>query len=648
VKNGKIRNTEYFKLIDIFDALHEQATKQVRFTKLMKYITSDENLLLAYRNIKKNKGSLTASSDKLTIRHIEKLPQQTYLNKMKNKFHNYIPRKVRRVDIPKSNGKKRPLGIPSIWDRLIQQSILQVLEPICEAKFCTRSYGFRPNRSAEHAIADLSRRINIQGMTYVVDVDIQGFFDEVNHCKLMRQLWSMGIQDKQLLVILRRILKAPIEMPCKTVVTPQKGTPQGGVLSPLLANITLNELDWWISNQWETKQTKELRPYIDEPTGLVCYHQVHDVLKKKTTLKPMYIVRYADDFKVVTNTRNNAEKIFIAIKLWLNKRLKLPISEEKSGITNLKKKTSEFLGFTIRAVKKKRKKELSRWVVKTDISPKSLEAEKEKLKKQVKFIQHAQNKYETVSAIGKYNSMVIGIHNYFGIATNANNNLNRLGYEIRTMMYNRFPKESRRNKLNPDGFTSKGAYKGNDTGILKYKKSKSMRYLLKVPIVPVSFIQFKVPKNKKRIINSYTSEGRRYIHKQLKKVSEAQLSWLRSHPITGSRGTLQLNDNRISLYVSQAGKCGVTGKFLYPNEMHCHHKTLWSVTKDDSYSNLIIVSTDIHRLIHATQFETLNSYLKKLKLTDSQLDKVNKLRKMIGQTPIKSQDGFITEQLTLF
>lgn len=381
MKNGKIRNTEYFKLIEVFDALHEQATKQIRFTKLMKYITSDENLLLAYRNIKKNKGSLTASSDKLTIRHIEKLPQQTYLNKMKNKFRNYIPRKVRRVDIPKSNGKKRPLGIPSIWDRLIQQSILQVLEPICEAKFCTRSYGFRPNRSAEHAIADLSRRINIQGMTYVVDVDIQGFFDEVNHCKLMRQLWSMGIQDKQLLVILRRILKAPIEMPCKTVVTPHKGTPQGGVLSPLLANITLNELDWWISNQWETKQTKELRPYIDEPTGLVCYHQVHDVLKKKTTLKPMYIVRYADDFKVVTNTRNNAEKIFIAIKLWLNKRLKLPISEEKSGITNLKKKTSEFLGFTIRAVKKKRKKELSRWVVKTDISPKSLEAEKRKIKK---------------------------------------------------------------------------------------------------------------------------------------------------------------------------------------------------------------------------------------------------------------------------
>ncbi len=111
-----------------------------------------------------------------------------------------------------------------MWDRIIQQCILQVMEPICEAQFCNRSYGFRPNRSAENAIADATRRVNQQNLTYVVDVDIRGFFDEVSHVKLMRQLWTLGIRDKQLLVIIRRILKAPVQMPDGQTRFPTKGT----------------------------------------------------------------------------------------------------------------------------------------------------------------------------------------------------------------------------------------------------------------------------------------------------------------------------------------------------------------------------------------------------------------------------------------
>ncbi|WP_321537751.1 reverse transcriptase domain-containing protein, partial [Streptococcus suis] len=103
--------------------------------------------------------------------------------------------------------------IPSMWDRIAQQCILQVLEPICEAKFYKHSYGFRPLRSADNAIMDCMYRMNKSHMTYVVDVDIKGFFDEVNHTKLMRQIWTLGIRDKQLLVIIRKMLKAPIVLP---------------------------------------------------------------------------------------------------------------------------------------------------------------------------------------------------------------------------------------------------------------------------------------------------------------------------------------------------------------------------------------------------------------------------------------------------
>ena len=130
-------------------------------------------------------------------------------------------------------------------DRIIQQCILQVLEPICEAKFHSHSYGFRPNRAASHAIARTTFLMWNSKCHYVVDIDIKGFFDNVNHGKLLKQMWTMGIRDKNLISIIGRILKSKIE----GIGIPDKGTPQGGIISPLLSNIVLNELDWWLSDQ---------------------------------------------------------------------------------------------------------------------------------------------------------------------------------------------------------------------------------------------------------------------------------------------------------------------------------------------------------------------------------------------------------------
>ncbi|WP_262369530.1 reverse transcriptase domain-containing protein, partial [Enterococcus faecium] len=264
---------------------------------------------LAYRNIKKNKGSATAGYDGVTIKDIEKLACGDFLTIIKRRFKDYRPRKVKRVEIPKPNGKLRPLGIPSIWDRIVQQCILQILEPICEAKFNKHSYGFRPNCSTENAIADCLARINQSKMNYVVDIDIKGFFDEVNHTKLMRQIWTMGIRDKQLLVIIRKMLKAPIVMRNGNVVFPTKGTPQGGILSPLLANICLNEFDWWIANQWEERTVKELKHHYRK-NGAWDKGNIYSKLRSHTSLKEMYLVRYADDFKIFCRTGEEAQRAF--------------------------------------------------------------------------------------------------------------------------------------------------------------------------------------------------------------------------------------------------------------------------------------------------------------------------------------------------
>ncbi len=206
----------------IFDKLYQESLRNKKFNKLIEIITAEENIKLAYRNLKKNSGSKTAGTDNKTIKDIAKFSEIEIIEKVRNKLKWYKPQKVRRVEIPKANGKTRPLGIPTIFDRLIQQCILQVLEPICEAKFKESNNGFRANRGAENAIAQFERFVQKCNLHIVVDIDIKGFFENVNHGKLLKQMWTLGIQDKKLICIISEMLKAEVV----GVGFPEKGTPQ--------------------------------------------------------------------------------------------------------------------------------------------------------------------------------------------------------------------------------------------------------------------------------------------------------------------------------------------------------------------------------------------------------------------------------------
>ena len=257
-KRQKLRNAEYYDFQSVQDKLYSDSRNGKVFKNLIDTIISEENIQLAYRNIKKNTGSKTAGTDGKTIKDIAKWQPERVVSYVRKRLNWYKPQTVRRVEIPKPNGKTRPLGNPTIGDRLVQECILQVMEPICEAKFYSKSFGFRPNRSTEHAVAQVYKYMQVDNLRYAVNIDIKGFFDNVDHGKLLKQIWTLGIRDKRLLSIISAMLKAEI----KGIGIPTKGTPQGGILSPLLSNIVLNELDWWIASQWEEMPPKHNKPFI--------------------------------------------------------------------------------------------------------------------------------------------------------------------------------------------------------------------------------------------------------------------------------------------------------------------------------------------------------------------------------------------------
>lgn len=599
----------YYQMQDTLDSLYAKSKDGQNFNQLMRIISSRENILLAYRNLKRNSGSGTAGIDGKTINDYKSLTEEEIVAEMQDALRSYKPCPVKRVFIPKKNGKQRPLGIPTIKDRIIQQAILQVLEPICEAKFYQHSYGFRPNRSAQHAIARMSSLINISQMTFVVDMDIKGFFDNVNHKVLRQQIWKMGIHDKQLLAIIAKMLKAPTE----GEGIPTKGTPQGSILSPLLANIVLNDLDWWISNQWENFKTQ--RTYSRNDAKYVW-------LRKNSSLKQGFIVRYADDFKILCPDYETAKKWFYGTEKWLKDNLDLDISPEKSKITDLKTSHSDFLGFSFRAVLKGghdgRDKGKKKYFCTTNITDENIEDIVETIRIKVKGIQ----KQGTRKAVWDLNVYIIGVHEYFHKATKVWKNFSEIKFRTMQIMYNRFKGLAQADKKPCSAYHFTRP---------QYRESKALTYIIGgQAIVPIGYVQFSKPLLFNQDICDYTTEGREKNRTRLLESNmKSCVQYLSKHFIPNR--SVEYNDNRISLFSAHKGKCFITGKDLTLdiNDYHCHHKIPRELGGNDSYNNLSPLCIEAHRLVHAETDETIKKYIHII-TNKKQLERLNALRELCG------------------
>lgn len=328
---------------------------------LLEKILHRDNMNLAYKRVKANKGS--HGVDGMTVNELLQFLKQNGNHIRQSILEGtYRPQPVRRVEIPKPDGGKRLLGIPTVVDRVIQQAIAQMLTPIYEKQFSANSYGFRPGRSAKQAVLKCKEHIEA-GYTWTVDIDLARCFDTVNHDKLMRLL-SETIKDSRVLSLIRKYLKSGI-MIDGVVQETEEGCPQGGNLSPLLSNVMLNELDM-------------------------------ELIKRG-----LKFCRYADDQQIYVKSQKAAVRVMASITRFLEEKLKLKVNQEKSAVDRPWK--LKFLGFSFY---------FKKGGVGIRVHPKPVKKFKQKLKE----ITGRSNAMSMEKRIGKLRQCIVGWVNYFGMA----------------------------------------------------------------------------------------------------------------------------------------------------------------------------------------------------------------------------------------
>jgi len=583
-------------LRSILDYLYT-TTKQVidksqlpKFKNLLEIAKSEITIITAIHNIKSNHGSKTAGTDGVIIPDILEQQYPEVITMVKNALDNYNPYLLRRVWIPKpGKDEKRPLGIPAVIDRIVQEILRIIIEPIMEAQFFKHSYGFRPMRDAHMALVRTTDICHKTGYHWIIEGDIKGCFDNINHTKLIKQLWHMGIHDRRILIIIKKMLKVGVLDELKTT---ELGTPQGGIISPLLANVYLHKLDQWIIREWEEKKTKF--KYSNTTN--------RNIALKKTNLKPAYLVRYADDWILITNTKANAEKWKKRIEKYLDTKLKLKLSPEKTVITNIRKSPIHFLGFRYKQIPGKSR---TGWIPCTRPDNKRLKAKIEELRKRIKKLRKLNGK-ELIHQINIINSAITGIGNYYKPATMVNVELSKYADSLKYTAYK--------------ALKSKNA-QWTPANVVNNLINRHTEYTTQIPaikhngliigVTSLGFVKWEKAYLKNPIETPYTPEGRNaYYERTTKKqplprddiTMSLTLSELIAKGLTDPKYNFEYLMNRAYTFNRDKRKCKICGKPILGYELETHHiNPNLPLDQVNKVPNLASVHKWCHDLIHSTK-----------------------------------------------
>lgn len=565
-----------------------------KFKGLVEIMSSEVVIMTAIHNIKANKGSKTPGID-------QKIIDKDYLQKdyyevvtdIQNSFTNYKPDMVRRKWIPKpGKQEKRPLGIPTIKDRIVQECVRLIIEPILEAQFFQHSYGFRSWRDTHMALERVKDQVHRIGYYWIVEGDISRFFDNVNHTILIKKLYHMGIADRRILMIIKEMLKAGIMDECKKN---ELGTPQGGIISPILANVYLHQMDKWITREWENKVTQN--NYSSKRNQ---YQSLH----RYSNLKPAYLIRYADDWILLTDSKEHSEKWKYRISKFLETNLKLKLSDEKTLITNIKEKPIHFVGFTYKVIKEPSMRKGYKPIVR----PQQERIDKKLLEiiQDIKMLRLPMTKENLIESISKINSKIRGIINYYSAANMVYFSLAKYHRRITTVAMN---------SLRRKGVIFKPAREVNNL-IALHSNYSTWIPAIKLPneqligITSPAFCKYQKTYNKNQEETPFSSKGRELHLKRTRK----QLSLARMEEILQVPEIIKFNKydkskeiynyeyfmNRMYAFNRDKGRCKICGEpIINGDKFHCHHiSTNLPLQQINKVQNLLSTHSKCNKLIH--------------------------------------------------
>lgn len=443
-------------------------------------------------------------------------------------------------------------------------------------------------RSADMAIARI-KRINFTAKCYwVVEGDIKGFFDNIDHNTMINSLWNLGIRDKRVLSIIKQMLKSGVMDDCSRS---ELGTPQGGIISPLLANIYLNRFDNFMTGDFERKKLK--RPHSRRDGEI-------SAMRNHSNLKTCYYVRYADDWVILTDNKEDAERLKFKAKRYLHDTLKLDLSEEKTLITNVSSKPIKFLGVEIRMVKKN-----GRWVNKVSPDSERFKRKMKDLSREIFYIRKtsALDIDRLIENINRVNSIIVGLINYYSMCDQISLAVRKHAWLLKYTAYKSLKRYGgqwiRANEVS----NLIGLHYGHKAHIpaIKYKG-------MYIGITYINFAKWNNPQCKNQNETPYTPEGRKLYNKRMRKKglrvrtdevnSTAHAFYIRMSKIPIYN--FEYFMNRPYTYNRDKGKCKICGGYVEPNEARFHHvdKKLPS-NQINKVKNLITVHQYCHDLIHS-------------------------------------------------
>ena len=434
-----------------------------------------------------------------------------------------------------------------------------VLEPILEAQFFAHSYGFRPMRDTAMALERIKLMAHHSGYHWIVEGDISKCFDHIDHSVLIKRLYHMGIQDRRVLQIIKAMLKAGIMGECERN---EEGTPQGGLISPLLANVYLDIMDEWIAKQWECKKTRY--PYKNQNTKLFA-------LRNRSALRPGYLIRYADDFVILTDTRAHAEEWKTHLQEFLCKRLKLTLSKEKTLITDVRKKYIKFLGYEFKMVPGKAKKG---YIPRTIPDRNRLKQKVDKIAEDIKDIPRNYSKEQLIDAINRINSQVRGLIQYHQCCTWVNVAMKKHGRRLQLIA------RSRLKQYKGKWIPAKQTQNLPRVHQQYEQKIPSVKYRdIYIGFTSLTFCRWEKVTPKKEEETPYTETGRQlYFERTKKKRINARLDEMYSektantvlHSEWGKLNNFEFIMNRAYALNRDKLKCRVCGGWLISDTPYAH------------------------------------------------------------------------------